>query len=323
MAKSKRQQQSLVNLGLLVRLRAYARDHARSLVFSLGKLYRQPFASVLTLLMIAIALALPASLFVLLNNLQGVTQKWDDAGEITIFLKSDTGLDSINKLRQRIQNYAEIASVTYVSAEAALKEFSARSEFGHLTEGLEENPLPPTLIASPKLESKNNNALQKLVSEFQTFKHVEHVQLDMLWLQRLQSIAQIVHRVIAVIGILLALSVLLVVGNSVRLDIQNRREEIEVTKLIGATNRYIRRPFLYGGLWYGLLGGILALILVFSVLLVIKSPVQNLIGLYETSFRLIFPSFEQSVALLLTSISLGLIGSWMAVGRHINKIDPS
>ena len=323
MLNKKRQPPPLAKLDLLVRLRSYLRDHARSFIFSLGKLYRQPFATTLTLLMIAIALALPASLFVLLNNLQGVTQKWDDAGQITLFLKSDISQDSINKLTKRIENYAEIANVKYVSADEALKEFSARSEFGHLAEGLEQNPLPPTLIASPTTVSKKNAALQKLVSEFKTIKHVENVQLDMQWLQRLQSITDIVQRVITIIGILLALSVLLVVGNSIRLDIQSRREEIEVTKLIGATNRYIRRPFLYGGLWYGLLGGVLALILVFSVLLIIKSPVQNLVGLYESSFQLIFPTFKQSLALLLISILLGLFGSWLTVERYINRIEPT
>jgi len=323
MAKSKRQQQSLAKLGLLVRLRSYGRDHVRSLIFSLGKLYRQPFATTLTLLMIAIALALPASLFVLLNNLQSVTQKWDDAGQITIFLNSSASPDAINKLRERILSNTEIESVDYVTAEAALKEFTAHSEVGHLAEGLAENPLPPTLIVLPRTASKNNGEIQKLVDQFQTFKHVEHVQVDMQWLQRLQSITDIVRRVISIIGILLGLSVLLVVGNSIRLDIQNRSEEIQVTKLIGATNRYIRRPFLYGGLWYGLLGGVLALILVFSVLLVIKSPVQSLIELYETSFQLIFPTFKQSLALLLTSVLLSLFGSSLAVGRHISKIEPT
>ncbi len=323
MIKAKRTQPSQAKLGLIVRLRSYMRDHARSLIFSLGKLYRQPFATILTLLMIAIALALPSSLFVLLNNLQGVTQKWDDAGQITVFINSESSLVDVKKLRERIQNYTEIEKVEYISAEEALKEFSARSEFGHLAESLDTNPLPPTLIISPTQKSKESTELQKLITEFKTFKHVDHVQIDMQWLQRLQNITQIARRVITVLGLLLALSVLLVIGNSIRLDIQSRREEIEVTKLIGATNRYIRRPFLYGGLWYGLLGGVLALILVFSVLLVIKSPAQNLIELYESSFTLIFPSLKQSLALLLTSILLGLFGSWLAVGRHLSKIEPT
>ena len=145
----------------------------------------------------------------------------------------------------------------------------------------------------------------------------------MQWLRRLQVIATIIQRAIFAIGIMLGLSVLLVVGNSIRLDIENRRDEIEVTKLIGATDRFIRRPFLYGGMWFGLLGGALALLLVFIVLLVIRQPAQELVGLYNSEFKLILPSFTQSASLILMSIFLGLLGSWLAVNRRISKIQPS
>ncbi len=145
----------------------------------------------------------------------------------------------------------------------------------------------------------------------------------MQWLQRLQAITDIIRRAITAIGIMLGLSVLLVVGNSIRLDIENRRAEIEVTKLIGATDRFIRRPFLYGGMWFGLLGGILALLLVFIVLLVIRQPAQDLVGLYNSDFKLMLPSFIQSISLIGSSIFLGLFGSWLAVGHRIAKIQPS
>ncbi len=322
MAKAKRPQ-SLLKPNLITRLRAYGRDHLRGLVFSLGKLYRQPFATTLTLLMVAVALALPACLFILLNNLQSVTHDWDDAGQITLFLSADTSKDAIKQLQGRVEKLAEIESVRYIAPEEALEKFRHRSEFGELLEGLPDNPLPATLVLTPVESVKQADSLDKLVNNFRAYTNVERVQLDMQWLQRLQTISAIVRRAITIIGVMLAASVLLVIGNSIRLDIENRREEIEVTKLIGATDRFIRRPFLYGGVWYGLIGGIIALLLVVIVLLVIKKPTQELVGLYNSNFQLIFPSIKQSLGLIALSVALGLVGSWLAVGRHIAKIEPS
>ena len=161
------------------------------------------------------------------------------------------------------------------------------------------------------------------MKKFRTYANVEYVQLDMEWLHRLQAISDIIRRAITIIAVMLAASVLLVIGNSIRLDIENRREEIEVTKLIGATDSFIRRPFLYGGIWYGLLGGVIALIFVLTVLLIVKSPTQELVSLYDSNFKLLFPTIKQSFGLIVMSIVLGLVGSWLAVGRHIAKIEPS
>ncbi len=307
----------------LTRFRALVREHLRSLVFSLGKLYRHPFASTLTILMIAVALALPACMYLLLDNLQAVTEKWDDSGQITLFLNVDSSEAEIEALRTRLVELKEIESIRYVSAQQALTEFRKLSRLEYLIEGLEENPLPPTLTLIPFEQAKQAGQLDRLVQDLDTYPQVEHVQLDLQWLQRLQAITGVVRRAITILGITLAISVLLVVGNSIRLDIENRREEIEVAKLIGATNRFVRRPFLYGGMWYGLLGGSLALLLVLLVLYVIEAPAQHLIGLYNSNFELIFPDLRQGLALIATSIVLGLLGSWLAVGRHIVRIEPS
>ena len=318
-----RQPQPLARPNLKTRLRAYLRDHARVLLFSLGKLYRTPFSTIMTVLMIALALALPACLYILLSNLQTVTQQWNDAGQISIFLDRDVSNQQIKQIQSKLSKYEQIEKVDYISAENALNDFKQRSEFGDLLEGLSNNPLPPTLVITPTLATKDSEHIQKLKSQLSNLSHVEQVQVDMQWLQRLQSITAIIRHAIVAIGIMLSLSVLLVVGNSIRLDIENRREEIEVTKLIGATDRFIRRPFLYGGMWFGMLGGVLALLLVFIVLLVIKQPAQDLVSLYNSDFKLILPSFSQSLSLVFTSIFLGLFGSWLAVNRRISRIQPS
>lgn len=320
--KARPRSQSLVKPKATTRLRAYGRDHVRGLIFSLGKLYRQPFATTLALLMVAIALALPACLYVLLDNLQAVVYQWRDAGQITVFLKDQAGGNAIEKLHGRFTDHAKIADVEYISAEEALKKLRARSEFKHLLDGLQENPLPPVFVLTPAIDAKDTNSLDRLHNELQTLPDVEYVQLDMQWLQRLQAITDIVRLAVVIIGLMLAASVLLVVGNNIRLDIQNRREEIEVAKLVGATNQFICRPFLYGGMWHGLLGGTLALLLVLAVLLLIAQPAQKLIRLYDSNFELIFPSITQSLGLIALSIGLGLLASWLVVRRHISRIEP-
>jgi len=318
-----RHQQPLARPGVKTRFRAYIRDHVRVLLFSLGKLYRTPFATVFTLLMIAVALALPAILYVLLNNVHSITQKWDDAGQISIFLPTQTSEVAIQQLQEKLSNHSQIESLEYLPAARALEEFSKRSDFGELLKGLPDNPLPPTLIVTPVRSAKHSDALHKLKKEFLAFDNVEQVQLDMQWLQRLQAITEIIRRIITAIGIMLGLSVLLVVGNSIRLDIENRRAEIEVTKLIGGSDRFIRRPFLYGGIWFGFLGGLLALLLIFIVLFAVRPATQELVNLYSSDFKLLLPTFKQSILLLASSIFLGLLGSWIAVGHRIAKIQPS
>lgn len=318
-----RHQQPLNRPNLKTRLRAYARDHLRVLLFSLGKLYRTPFATIMTILMIAVALALPTCLYVLLNNLQNATHQWNDAGQITLFLHSNSTEQQITDVNKQLSNHALIGQVEYISPEKALREFKQRSQFGELLDNLASNPLPPAIVVTPIDTAKQGETLYKLQNEFQKLAYVEQAQLDMQWLRRLQAITTIIRRAVFAIGIMLGLSVLLVVGNSIRLDIENRRDEIEVTKLIGASDRFIRRPFLYGGMWFGLLGGALALLLVFIVLIVIRYPVQELVSLYNSEFKLILPSFKQSLSLLLVSILLGLLGSWLAVNRRISKIQPS
>jgi cell division transport system permease protein len=293
----KRNQQPLAKPSLKTRFRSYARDHVRVLLFSLGKLYRTPLATSFTILMIAVALALPACLYVLLNNLQSVTHTWNDAGQISLFLHTKTSEQEINSLKKQLEEHSQLEDVSYIPADAALSEFKHRSEFGELLEGLLTNPLPPTIVATPIDSAKESAALNKLKKEFLSLAHVEQVQLDMQWLQRLQAITDIIRRAITAVGIMLGLSVLLVVGNSIRLDIENRRAEI--------------------------LGGILALLLIFTVLLVIRQPAQDLVSLYNSDFKLMLPSFKQSIGLIGTSIFLGLFGSWLAVGHRIAKIQPS
>ncbi len=309
--------------GPLSSLQNYFLRHFQTLFYSLGQLTRRPFSTMMTVAVIGIALALPAGLHVLLKNVQTVLSGWDGAAQVSLFLHRETrepvALDLAEKLRSR----PEVDSVDYISAEQAMEEFRLLSGFGEALGALEENPLPPVLIVHPVLGQQNPKALESLAEELGQEGSVELAQLDMQWVKRLYGLMDIGRRGVWVLAGLLALAVLLVVGNTIRLAIQNRRDEIIITKLIGGTDTFIRRPFLYTGFWYGVLGGFIAFALVQTSMWLLATPVNNLAGLYNSSFRLGGMDLVTVGILLGGGLLLGLSGSWLAVGRHLRAIEPT
>ncbi len=304
-------------------LRTYLLRHVQTLVYALGQMSRRPFSTLMTVAVIGIALAMPAGLHVLLKNVQTVLSGWDSAAQVSLFLQKDTRERDALALKTRLEQRSEIASIDYISAEQAMAEFRRLSGFGDALKALDENPLPPVLVIHPALQQQAPAQLQALVEELRGEATVDLAQLDMQWVKRLYGLMDIGRRGVWVLASLLALAVLLVVGNTIRLAIQNRRDEIVITKLIGGTDAFIRRPFLYTGFWYGLLGGLVALLLVQASLWVLAGPVNNLAGLYNSSFRLGGTDLFTLAALLLGGLLLGLCGSWLAVGRHLRSIEPT
>lgn len=205
----------------------------------------------------------------------------------------------------------------------ALKEFKKISGFGNAIEALGGNPLPHVLTIQPVVDSTRPDKIRHLLKQLNQKKQVELAQLDLQWVKRLYAMLEIAQRGIWVIASLLGLAVLLVVGNTIRLDIQNRREEIEVTKLIGGTDAFIRRPFLYTGLWYGISGGLLAWLLTALSMSLLDNSVEHLAALYNSGFELRGLNASEAFSLIGFSCFLGLAGSWIAVGRHLSEIEPS
>mgnify|MGYP001816626389 FL=1 len=216
-----------------------------------------------------------------------------------------------------------MASVNYISRSEALQEFQRLSGFGDALQALKDNPLPSVLVIHPTANASTPAATEKLLQRLQAYPPVDVAQLDMQWVKRLYVIMELVRRGVVVLAALLALAVLLVVGNTIRLAIQNRRDEIVVMKLIGGTDGFIRRPFLYTGFWYGLFGGVIAWLLVSLSLSILRDPVERLTGLYQSQFELSGLDITTTGMLIGTSILLGLAGSWLAVGRHLRDIEPS
>ena len=304
-------------------VQAWLTHHARTLIASLGTMTRQPASSLMTIAVIAIALALPAGLFVVLNNASHVSVGWDNSAQISVFLKNSTSEKQARKLMDKLRLYDDIEHISMIDKEAALKEFMKISGFGDALEALGENPLPNVLTIQPSVDPARPDKIHHLLKQLNKLKEVELAQLDLQWVKRLFAMLEIAHKGIWVIASLLGVAVLLVVGNTIRLDIQNRREEIEVTKLIGGTNAFIRRPFLYTGLWYGLSGGILAWLLTAISMALLDNSVSHLASLYNSGFQLQGLSFGETTSLIGFSCCLGLAGSWIAVGRHLSEIEPS
>lgn len=302
---------------------AYFIHHIRVLLGSLGHLTRQPLSTSMTTAVIAIALTLPAGLYLALNNISGLSAEWDSSTKISLYLHANTSEKKAQILLNRLQLHKEIDNVTMVSKEQGLEQFRQLSGFGKALQFLEGNPLPIVLVVQPIIDTNRPDRINRLLKKLENHKLVELAQLDMQWVKRLYALLEIANRAIWAIGSLLGLAVLLIVGNTIRLDIQNRRSEIEVAKLIGASNAFIRRPFLYTGFWYGFSGGLLAWLLTTLSLYMLAEPVGKLALLYHSEFQLSGLSLRDTSNLIIISCSLGLFGSWLAVGRHLDEIEPS
>ncbi len=297
--------------------------HLQVLLSSLGRICRTPAASFMTVAVIGIALALPSGLHILMKNFESVTSSWDGAAQISLFIKKGTATEKILSLQDSINLLAGIDSTEYIAPDDALEEFKSLSGFGQALDALDSNPLPAVIAVKPSINQSSPQQLDLLVNNFQKNTIVELAQLDMQWIKRLYSILDIITNGVWIIGALLAVSVLLVVGNTIRLDIQNRKDEILITKLVGATNAFIRRPFLYTGIWYGFLGGLIAFSLITGSLLILAAPISNLSSLYNSNFTVQGLGVFGFLTLIFSSTILGLLGSWIAVGRHLGKIEPS
>jgi cell division transport system permease protein len=271
---------------------------------------------------IGITLALPTGVYLFLGNLQQISADWDQSAGLSLFLGLETGDTEIERLVDQLRQTNGIAEVAVISREAAMEEFRQLSGFGEALELLPANPLPAVLIVTPNFDLSNPLGAEKLVARLQALPQVDTVQFDMQWIKRFHAFTEIARRATLVITGLLSVAVLLIIGNTVRLEIQTRHSEIEITALVGATNAFIRRPFLYSGVWYGLLGGIVAWILINLAVGLLQGPVNRLAGLYQSNFTLSGPDSFLLLMLLAGSALLGLGGAWVSVGRHLQTLDP-
>jgi len=303
-------------------MKQWLERHIQTLVGSLGRLWKQPFATLLTVLVIGIALALPACLHVLVQNVRAASGDWGNALDISVYMKPAATLEQARQAEKRIAQRRDVDGVTLVKADDALAEFRKNSGFGEALEALKENPLPHALVVRPAEEFRDPAQVETLTAELRKVEGVDLVQLDTAWVSRFNAILDVVRRVVLLAAGLFALGILVIVGNTIRLDIENRRGEIEVTKLVGGSDAFVRRPFLYNGVWYGLSGGITAGIIVAIVVAVLSDPVQRIAGLYGSQFQLQGVGLVGWLALLLGGALLGWLGSFIVATRELREIEP-
>jgi cell division transport system permease protein len=304
-------------------IEAYFSRHAQTLVGSLGRIVHHPFATLMTMWVVALALALPLFLNLLLANARTATGNWSDAFDLSVYMDKKAGAGRTASVAKQLRKRDDVAAVRVISADQALAEFRRDSGFGNALDALSENPLPETLVVTPTLAASSPQGTAALQTAIAALADVQAVQLDTEWVKRLRAMLDILRRVVQVTGGLLAVGVVLIISNTIRLDILNRRAEIEVMKLVGASDGFARRPFLYTGIWYGLGGGLMAWILVAIAAAVLARPIENLAKLYGSQFHLEGLGFTAGVLLLALAAGLAWLGSWFAATRHIRAIEPT
>ncbi len=293
--------------------------HLRQAMASLGEIWLTPASSLLTVAVLGVSLTLPVTLHLMVKNLHQVSSSVDQAAQISLFLKADTNETQIAELIALLQANPDVADVQFIDKSQALAEFTAESGFGDALSYIEDNPLPHVMLVSPK--NTSSAAASALLATLQQERYVELAKLDIGWLERLDAIVSLVRQVAIAVALLLMVAVLLVVGNTIRLMILNKKDEIEVMKLVGATNSYIQRPFLYTGIWLGFFGGILTFLIEEVLLWWLKQAISSVTQLYESTFTLQPLSLAELGYLLLVAVGLGFIGSLLAVRRNISQIE--
>ncbi|WP_110949436.1 permease-like cell division protein FtsX [Pseudomonas bohemica] len=299
---------------------AWLEAHRSSMADSLRRLGKQPIGSFFTCLVMAVALSLPMGLSLLLSNVERLGGSWQRAAQISLYLQLDASSSEGQGLVAQIKEMPGVAEAEYISRDQALNEFQQQSGLGEALKELPENPLPGVVLVTPQEVDKA--ALEALRTRLAELPKVQQAQLDLVWVERLAAILKLGDRFVFGLTVLLVVALLLVIGNTIRLHIENRRTEIEVIKLVGGTDSYVRRPFLYMGALYGFGAGILSWGVLAFGLDWLNEAVVRLAGLYGSNFSLAGVPVADGLSLLLGAVLLGYIGAWIAVARHLRELAP-
>ena len=295
---------------LVDKLHAYRDQHAQALFSSLGRLMSSPFTSLMTITVLAIAISLASGFYLMVINLQQMAGNLEAGDQISLFLRDEVSNAQANKFADSIKQNPNVEQVKLITRKEALEEFKTYSGFGAAIDVLESNPLPIVIQVTPKNALDDKQGFENLLESFKQSPEVEIAQIDMQWLERLESILAVAQRGGTLISILIGVGVLFIIGNTIRLELHNRRDEVIIAKLVGATNAFIQRPFLYCGFWIGFISGVAAWFIVTGMMLILWRSVEKLSGLYGGAFHMLFLNFSETLTLLLISSVLGILGAW-------------
>ena len=309
-------------VSVIGRISAFFRQNIEVFFSSFKSLWETPFATLMTVGVLGMALSLPSVFNVVYKNIEKVSEQWDGASEISLFLKKNIPDQQVQVLINKLSLYDDVDSVTYISRHQALEEFKKMSGFSKALNQLDENPLPAVLVVTPNGAGKNIAGSKLLVSKLKREEGVDLVRVDIEWLEKLQAIVSLVVDSVIAIAVLLLSSVLLIVSNTIRLNILNQRAEIEVFKLLGATNNFIQRPYLYAGAWYGFLGGVFAWLLTIVIIECLQGSVSSVMSLYQVQYQIMMMDITEVSLLVGTATVLGFIASYVSVRQYLVKIEP-
>ncbi len=301
----------------------YWLEHLRVLFASLGRIIRTPFTSLMTVLVLAVTLTLAGGFYLMVKNVQQLSGNLETSHQLSVFLKPEASDQQGRALANKIGQWSAVDSVALIGKEQAMREFKRYSGFGDALNALAHNPLPVVIQVMPKDEASNEQTINQLIARLEDFRQVDFVQMDMLWLKRLQSILQLLGRGVMVLNGLLAIAVLFITGNTIRLELQNRREEVLIAKLVGATHAFVQRPFIYTGFWLGFFAGLLAWVMISIILWFLSGPVENIAALYAGQFELLFLSFTETLLLWSLAALLGVFGAWGVLHYQLRQIRPT
>ncbi|MGI2258448.1 permease-like cell division protein FtsX [Shewanella sp. GXUN23E] len=296
--------------------------HIQQAMASMGELWRNPVSSLMTMAVLGVSLSLPAALQVLVKNAESITHSWDSAAQISLFIDEGRSEQAIQSLITRIKVFPEVAEVSYINREQALEEFQTLSGFGDALSYLDSNPLPAVVMVTPTSRYSSPQGARELLDKLQQQPEVSMGRLDIEWLERLQAGVKLLQRTVSAVAALLILAVVLIIGNTIRLAIMNRRTEIEVMKLVGATEGFIQRPFLYTGIWYGVIGGVLAWVIINLLVWYLDGALAELLGLYGSQISMQALTFGELLQLVGVASFLGWLGSYVSVRQHLRAIEP-
>lgn len=293
--------------------------HFQACLTAIGRLSRTPIATFMTVAVIGISLALPMGLFLFLKNVEVLMEGWWTGTRISVFLKVDTRQHYIEQTIELLKKDHRIAQVDVITPEQAMREFQSVAGFEDVIKHLPENPFPTVLQIQPAVKVQSTEDLNILVTDLQSLPFVDIAQLDMEWVKRLALIIEVVQRAVQALAFLLGIGVILVIGNMIRLASEYYRNELEIAKLVGATNAFVRRPFLYTGAFYGIMGGVLAWLCLDFVVSWLRVPLHELALVYESDIKIHELDIFSVLALIGSGLFLGLIGAYFAV-RHFLRL---
>ena len=305
------------------RLQSYVVHHREALNATFLRISDDKLQTCLTALVVAIALSLPALLLVGLQNVQALGEQWDTEPKLTLYLNGRAKPEAIERLQERLASDERVSELRFISTDDALAEFETFAGFGDALAGLSSNPLPPSFELKLVEDLRSPEQQASVAAELEQEAIVSEAAVDLLWVQRFLAITELLSKVVWTLAIMLAVGALLAIGNTIRLMIENRKDEILVVKLVGGTDAFVKRPLIYTGALYGLIGALLAIVLIALVLAVSASAVSEVAESYGSSFSLRGLNAIQTLQLLASGTLIGFLGAVLATNRHIRKIEPS